>query len=230
MREHIKEKIAHVNFETFNCIDNFLDRLLCNKKAKFVYKDLVDRNVQLPTEKFLQWEKLLGIEIADWSEYYIILRKSCKDTYLRTFQYKFLHRIIATNTLLYKVKLKNSKLCTFCKVSDEIMEHLFYECPITHFIWQCFSQKLKQYFVNFTLSKKHIFLGLQNESLLLNLMIINAKNFIYKCKLYEKKPSIIGLLAKIRKYQENEHYIAKKNGTTPFFQKFWAPVDYIFTD
>ena len=89
MREHIKENIAHVNFVTFNCIDNFLERLLCNKKAKFVYKDLVDRNVQLPTEKFLQWEQLLGIEIADWSKYYIILRKSCKDTYLGTFQYKF---------------------------------------------------------------------------------------------------------------------------------------------
>ncbi|XP_063411594.1 uncharacterized protein LOC134694512 [Mytilus trossulus] len=47
--------------------------LLYNKKAECVYKDVVDRNVQLPTEKFLQWEKLLGIEIADWSEYYIIV-------------------------------------------------------------------------------------------------------------------------------------------------------------
>ncbi|XP_071176505.1 uncharacterized protein [Mytilus edulis] len=65
MREYIKEKIAHVNLETFNCIDIFLERLLCNKRAKFVYKDLVDRNVQLPTEKFLQWEESLGILLTE---------------------------------------------------------------------------------------------------------------------------------------------------------------------
>lgn len=35
-------------------------------------------------------------------------------------------------------------------------------------------------------------------------------DYICKCKVYEMKPSIIELIAKIRKYQGNEHYIAKK--------------------
>ena len=36
------------------------------------------------------------------------------DTTLRWFQYRISHRILATNEYLFKIKIKDSKLCTFC--------------------------------------------------------------------------------------------------------------------
>jgi hypothetical protein len=68
--------------------------------------------------------------IADWSIYFRILKKGCRDTYLINFQYKFLHRVIPTNTFLFKIHIRDTKLCSFCNVEDETVEHLFF-----NFLW-----------------------------------------------------------------------------------------------
>ena len=49
-----------------------------------------------------------------------------------TFQFKFLHRIIPTNTYLYKVNIKDNERCSFCKNEPKSLEHLFFDCPIAH--------------------------------------------------------------------------------------------------
>jgi hypothetical protein len=62
-------------------------KIVSYKKAKFMYRSLIDNSVHNPTDKFLKWEKVLDIEITDWSEYFVIMKRSC--TYLRNFQFKF---------------------------------------------------------------------------------------------------------------------------------------------
>ena len=96
-------------------------------------------------KKFSKWEKLLNCEITNWSKYFIILKKSCKYSYLQNFQFKLLHRIIPTNSFLHKIKLKNTNLCTFCKIHDETIEHLFFDCPVTQSFLKSLSKQLKQY-------------------------------------------------------------------------------------
>ena len=50
------------------------------------------------------------------------------DVQLRWFHYRIIHRILATNTLLYKIGIEDSDLCTFCKCNAETLSHLFWEC------------------------------------------------------------------------------------------------------
>ena len=146
IKDHLKENCVNVNFDILSKKDAYLERIVHSKNVRFVYKGLVNAIISLPTEKFSKWEKLLNCEITNWSKYFIILKKSCRNSYLQNFQFKLLHRIIPTNSFLHKIKLKNTNLCTFCKIHDETIEHLFFDCPVTQIFLKSLSKQLKQYY------------------------------------------------------------------------------------
>ena len=72
----------------------------------------------LPLNIQSKWEKEVhkGVVIEDynWSYIYCIPFSVTKDTKLQDFQYKLVHRILITNSFLYKCGLKETELCTFC--------------------------------------------------------------------------------------------------------------------
>lgn len=176
IKKHIRENLTDC-FNTFNPEDIFLERIKNNKDIKFVYISLVNNIVHIPMQKFLKWEEKLQCDIPNWFIYFNILRKCCKNVYLINFQYKFLHRVIPTNTFLFKIHVKDSKSCSFCNVEDETIEHLFFDCPCTYQFWRVFFECLKRYFNNIELNKKNVLLGFQTlqDNLLLNLLTIITK-------------------------------------------------------
>ena len=169
--------------------------------------------ISLPTEKISKWEKLLNCEITNWSKYFIILKRSCRNSYLQNF---------------HKIKLKNTNLCTFCKIHDETIEHLFFDCPVTQIFLKSLSKQLKQYYKNLIFDKKEYFFGFESGDLLVNLISIIAKNYIFKCKLNEQRLNIVEFKHKIMWYRSLEQYISKKNNTILAFEKIWTPLQYIF--
>ena len=54
---------------------------------------------------------------------------------LRVFQFKFLHRKLATNCFLLKTGVESNDQCSFCKESSETILHLFWKCPLVKFFW-----------------------------------------------------------------------------------------------
>lgn len=62
-------------------------------------------------------------------------------------QYQILHRIVPTINYLYKIKLKDSPLCNFCKLNIETIEDLFTECFEVKDIWY----KIKELFLTKTI-------------------------------------------------------------------------------
>ena len=57
------------------------------------------------------------------------------DTKIRSFQYKYIMRIIPTNKHLFKMKLSCSNLCDFCCMHIESIEHLFWDCHHVQILW-----------------------------------------------------------------------------------------------
>ena len=51
----------------------------------------------------------------EWDKSYILPFYCTKETKLRNFQFKFLHRRIATNDYLYKIGISLTDICTFCE-------------------------------------------------------------------------------------------------------------------
>ncbi len=52
-------------------------------------------------------------------------RKVTNSNKLSEFQFKILHRYLATNTVLYKMKLTNTNTCTFCNIEIETINIYF---------------------------------------------------------------------------------------------------------
>ena len=72
----------------------------------------------------------------DWKEVYCIPFRVTVDSRSREFQFKVLHRYLATNKFLHKIGLLPSFLCTFCKRESESIEHLLIECDHSNKVWQ----------------------------------------------------------------------------------------------
>ena len=76
--------------------------------------------------------------------------------------------------------------------------------------------------------KKEYFFDFESEDLLVNLILIITKNYIFKCKLNEQRLNIVEFKHTIMWYRSLEQYISKKNNTILAFEKMWTPLQYIF--
>jgi hypothetical protein len=77
IKKCLQDNIDNINTDNFHPKDDFLDRPINTKSLKFVYITLLKTLTHLPIQKFLKWEGILGIDIADWSIYFRILKKCC---------------------------------------------------------------------------------------------------------------------------------------------------------
>lgn len=75
---------------------------------------------------------------TSWNKLFELPFKSTQDSKLHWLQYQILHRIVPTNKYLFNIlKKAESAVCTFCKIDEESIDHLFYECniPVVNELW-----------------------------------------------------------------------------------------------
>ena len=82
----------------------------------------------------------LSINGDTWGKIFKSLKNIYKDTKLKEFQFKLIHRIIVTNKELFRFGIKPDDKCLYCGDKDSI-EHTFIECPFT----KTFVQKVIQW-------------------------------------------------------------------------------------
>ena len=124
--------------------ESFLSKFLKSKKAnKMVYERLISLKQQFPLRSQQKWStdcELESHETLDWQSIYGLSLRCTKITKLITFQYKLLHRRLATNDFLKKIGIKEGNMCTLCKIEVESLVHLFWFCEATSCFWRCFKQ------------------------------------------------------------------------------------------
>ena len=155
-------------------------------------------------------------------------RRSTIDSYLRIFQYKILNNILYLNKMLFKFGLKETSQCSFCKLKDETVIHLFVECSIVNNLWN----KLRLYFsdcidIPALMPQSAIFgyIDTERDTLLINHLLLIFKCYIYKSR--EKENLNLKILVKCI---ANVKYIEEKlclfdTKKIEKFSKKWKKID-----
>ena len=76
----------------------------------------------------IRWSELLEIDNIEWKNIQKLPFRITKNCKLQWFQYRIINRTLGTNSFLFKIKIVNSKMCTFCQREEETIEHILWEC------------------------------------------------------------------------------------------------------
>jgi hypothetical protein len=198
------------------------------KGSKDFYYTLINNSWKKPIcEK--KWEKEFNIEESKywWKTQNNIIFKATNDMQIRWFQYRIMHRILATNTFLCKIGIVESELCTFCNVHQETLSHLFWECPYVSEIWDRIHDWLEELSgIDIGLNKMICILGKHFKNNIFNLIFCIVKKHIYRKRCLKQIPSFEGIKKEIFYYYECERYIYRKNCEIEKFERRWNCVKF----
>lgn len=203
------------------------------KGCKTFYKILTSDKVTDNKEKRQKWEQVLRTTITEekWRQ----VNKSAFDTLIESkltwFQFRINNRILATNSFLARIHIRNNNLCTFCELEEESLSHLFIECRHVKIIWTRFCIWIREK-CNFEISlkKEHCILGLypHKKQKAINKLIIWCKWIIYKNKLLGNIPVFLHIQRELKQYYETERFISYKNLNQEHFEKEWLLLKRLF--
>jgi hypothetical protein len=112
--------------------NDIVDRLKSDKKScKYFYELYLENIKESPLRSENKLAQELGIQIYDWGYMYSFPFRATRNTNLQNFQFKFSHRITATNCFIFKCGLKEIEICTFCTETKESLLHLLWKYTYT---------------------------------------------------------------------------------------------------
>ena len=121
-----------------------VDTLLSHTKvSKKIYECLINEKASIPSRSQGKWleERDIHCNLS------IIVSSLCtRESKLRAFQFKFLHRKIATDDFLYKIGIKQTDSRSFCEEQKETLVHLFWTCKYTQNFWKSMFEWISQKF------------------------------------------------------------------------------------
>ena len=150
-----------------------------------MYNILIKQVASIPLKSQSKWLSDLSSQNLgdiDWQNTHNLpFLCTCKSK-LQVFQFKFLHRRIATENFLFKIGIASDNLCTFCNHCPETLLHLFWEWPYVQVFWKDISHWInnKHCFSNVVFSFSSCLGFVDNPSnLLFNLFLLICRYHIF---------------------------------------------------
>ena len=122
-----------------------------------------------------------------------------------------------------------SPLCPFCKLFDETVLHLFYECDIIQNLWNDLALFFENDFTLFNLTPQAAFLGFLNVDskllLLQNRLLLTFKIYIYNSRRSESLilKSLIREITKVKNIEEKVSINNEKKHN--MYKRKWQQVE-----
>ena len=90
----------------------------------FFYRQFIDKNTVIPVNIINKWSIEFVIEEIEWGLVFSESFSLSKNNKLSCFQYKLIHRVLALNPYLFKCKITETELCSFCNEAKETYKHI----------------------------------------------------------------------------------------------------------
>lgn len=202
---------------------------ITHKLTKMVYQQFSHRKL-VQAKLASKWQNKIGlnVEVEDMDLAFLQIRELALSTKLRDFQFRFLHRKIFTNKILYQWKISDTDRCSFCQDHYETIEHLFYECQIVKRFWELFSnwyEAMTDTILNLSLDQI-VFCCDRNESSrkvkLLDTLILMAKQFIFRNRCIDNIPGFGKFKDEMFYVCKIERSLAVRENRQKSFQKKWG--------
>lgn len=231
---HWKDKISQtqkLEFITDECLDFVKNN---RKNCQFFYRKFLSLQQDIQSKQQTKWSEQLQIrEIDTWNYFYSLPFSYTKNNKIISFQYKILHRILATNSFLFKCRLKETELCSFCQETKETIVHLFWDCMIIKNLWIDLTKLLEESCdVIIPSSVQDIILGSNQIDLPTNYFIVLIKHYIYSCWCRNEIPNVNGTINYLKQAYKTEKlsgtlYGHPSVGTN--IDRKWSPLSNIIT-
>ena len=75
----------------------------------------------------MNWNSKTNLNENAWKKIFTALKSICKETKLKEFQFKLIHRIVVTKKELHRWGIKTDDECLYCGEKDSI-DHTFLNC------------------------------------------------------------------------------------------------------
>ena len=149
--------------------------------------NLLNKTTDIPAGK-ISWHKKYKFEEDKWGKIFSDPFKITKDSTVQWFQSRSSYKILATNTLLYQIKLIGDAKCTFFNKPEETIKHLLWECErVKRFLNETISW-LIQHGIHITLKEKSFKLGIDpdQKSEINRLVFMELEYYIYYARCSKK--------------------------------------------
>ena len=114
--------------------NSFLNTILSIdiKGVSNLYRQILPKGNLVIGELTDKWLKKTEIEFSsfDLQKSFYLHHTLFKDCYLKYTQFRTLHRRFLTNDKLFKMGIKPSDKCTFCKEATDSVEHMLLNCIV----------------------------------------------------------------------------------------------------
>lgn len=222
LRERFKNNIINIEKEDVKPFNKSF--LVTKKPSNLVYRNLVALKSEKPLSSQAKWQNDCKLEDEiDWKKTFQLARTCTKSTKIIIFQFKLLHRRLATNSFLFKISARDNDRCTFCGGETETLLHIFWNCTLTSLFWKSIFNWLRacSLIQNENLDMITA-LGLSPDTsdakLQINFCCLMSRYHIWLCKMKNEIPNFPQFLRFLKKTYEIE-----KNGSNDPPEK-WKPL------
>ena len=151
-----------------------------------------------------------------------------QDNKLKWFQYRILHRILGTNSLLNKIKIAENPMCRLCGLKIETIKHLFVECPLSKALWKNVDDWVQfSVSIQLNLTPPIILLGYIDphiDAIPLNAILIAVKYYIFCNAKSRKQLNIFSCQNFIKKIYHEQESLSHSIGQNVKFKNKWAKI------
>ncbi len=201
-----------------------------SSKTQDLYWSLINNTTKKSPNCIQRWNEFYLTNSESWSYIFQAPFRSCRETYLQSFQYRIIHRIFPCNNWLFNLKIQNSNLCSYNYCNDnevDTIQHHLVNCTPVKSFWNQFVFWWNN--LNFSklypLVEENIVLGFpisNDEDIILNFCLILGKYYIYITKKCQQDIFFLNFLIMLKEKLVIEEGVNLMKGTIDTFYMVWG--------